>query len=82
MLRMRLNEGVNTKKFAELFGLSFERLFGKYLPTYVDNGFIEKHGDNYSFSLKGRYVSSYILSTMLDFNSDILSGIVNGMDKS
>jgi hypothetical protein len=40
-----------------------------------------KHGKNYAFTVKGMYVSNYILSTMLDFDSDISYGIANGSDR-
>jgi len=81
MLRLRMNDGLDTEKFAELFGVSFERLFGKYLKLYTENGFMVKNGSSYAFTTKGMYVSSYILSAMLDFNSNIIEGIVNGTNQ-
>lgn len=81
MLRLRLKEGIDTDTFAEKFGLSFERMFGKYLDTYVKNGYMEKEGRFYRFTLKGMFVSNYILSAMLDFDSEIINGVVNGTDK-
>lgn len=82
MLRMRLKEGVDTVRFAELFGLDFEKLYGKKLELYVNNGFMFHEGTNYSFTLKGMYVSNYILSSMIDFNSTIAEGIADGSDKA
>jgi oxygen-independent coproporphyrinogen III oxidase len=81
MLRLRLNEGLNTEEFRELFNQNFDRIYGKYLKLYMENGFMVKRGPNYAFTTKGRYVSNYILSTMLDFDSSIVSNIVNGTDK-
>ncbi|MHB1151671.1 MAG: radical SAM family heme chaperone HemW [Eubacteriales bacterium] len=81
MLHLRLNEGLNTEQFRDSFNLNFERIYDKYLKIYVDNGFMEKNNSNYSFTTKGRYVSNYILSAMLDFDSSIVSNIVNGTDK-
>lgn len=69
MLRMRLNEGVDTDAFAARFGVSFERLFGKYLALYSENGFMKKEGRHWCFTPKGMYVSNYILSAMLDFDT-------------
>ena len=40
MLRLRLCDGIDTDDFAEKFGLSFERIFGKYLSQYTENGFM------------------------------------------
>jgi hypothetical protein len=56
-------------------------MYGKYLKLYIENGFMLKRGSNYAFTTKGMYVSNYILSTMLDFDSSIVSNIVNGTDK-
>lgn len=81
MLRMRLSEGIDTDVFSTTFGVSFEKLFEKFLPLYLKNGFIVKDGRNYFFSTKGMFVSNYILSAMLDFDSDIIKGVVNGSDK-
>lgn len=81
MLQLRLKSGLNTEKFRELFGRSFERMYGKYLPAYVENGFMVKNGANYAFTVKGMYVSNYILSTMLDFDGGIAEGIADGSDK-
>lgn len=81
MLRMRLTDGVDTDAFAARFGVSFEKLFGKYLKLYGTNGFMEKYGRRWRFTPKGMYVSNYILSAMLDFDSDILNGIADGSDR-
>lgn len=81
MLGMRLKEGVDTEFFAATFGLDFERVFGNLLQNYAKNGFMEKNGRRWCFTPKGMFVSNYILSSMLDFDSDILKGIADGSDK-
>lgn len=81
MLRLRLTDGVDTDVFAAKFGVSFERLFGKFLPLYLENGFMQKTGRKYTFTPKGMYVSNYILSAMLDFDSDIIKGVADGRDR-
>ena len=81
MLRLRLTEGVDEDAFAERFGLSFERMFGKYLRLYTENGFMEKNGRFYRFTPKGMFVSNYILSAMLDFESELISGVADGTDR-
>ena len=50
---------------------------------YIDNGFMTYDGDSYAFTPKGMYVSSYILSNILDFdeNSHIITSIADGSDK-
>jgi putative oxygen-independent coproporphyrinogen III oxidase len=81
MLRLRLAEGVDTVEFERRFGLSFERLFDKYLDVYTENGFMQKRGNSYSLTLKGMYVSNYILSAMLDFDEAAYGAISTGLDK-
>ncbi len=81
MLRMRLTEGIDTAAFATKFGVDFEKMFEKFLPLYVKNGFMTHKGRFYSFTAKGMYVSNYILSAMLDFKSNIIKGVADGTDK-
>ena len=81
MLQLRLTRGLDVNKFYELFGIDFERMYARYLPVYVENGFMEKSENFYRFTLKGMYVSNYILSAMLDFDSEILDNIARGTDK-
>lgn len=82
MLRMRLNEGIDVRDFAETFGRDFEKMYGKYLKLYVENGFMTHKGSRYAFTLKGMYVSNYILSSMIDFEGSIADGIAEGTDKT
>lgn len=81
MLRLRLTDGVDSDAFAAKFGVSFEKMFGKYLPMYIENGFMENIGRKYRFTPKGMFVSNYILSAMLDFDSDMIAGCADGSDR-
>lgn len=81
MLSLRLNKGINTHEFNRKFGLDFDVMFQELLPVYVDNGFMKKTDEGYAFTAKGMYVSNYILSSMLDFSSEIDKNIACGMDK-
>ncbi len=81
MLRLRLTDGIDAAEFEQRFGLPLERLYGKYLNVYTENGFMQKRGNAYSFTLKGMYVSNYILSTMLDFDESVYSTLSSGLDK-
>lgn len=80
MLRMRLNEGINTDKFLELFGVDFEKLYGSYIEKYTKNGFMQKKDKNYSLTLNGMFVSNYILADMLDFSEKSIAKIVTGVN--
>lgn len=69
MLRMRLNEGIDTRKFLMLFGKDFERTYGKKLAKYIKGGFVEYENGHYRFTRSGMFVSNYILSDILDFDA-------------
>ncbi len=67
MLRMRLNEGVDTRKFLMLFGKDFDRIYGYKLVKYIKGGLVEHRDGRYFFTRQGMFVSNYILSDILDF---------------
>lgn len=69
MLRMRLNEGIDTRKFLMLFGKDFERTYGKKLAKYIKGGFVEYENGYYRFTRTGMFVSNYILSDILNFDA-------------
>ncbi len=81
MLSLRLTSGINVIEFKRLFEMDFEKMFEELLPAYVENGFMDKTSTGYAFTPKGMYVSNYILSSMLEFSSEIDRNIANGMDK-
>lgn len=81
MLNLRLKKGINIIEFKKMFGLDFEDMYKDLLGAYVENGFMDKTGNGYAFTTKGMYVSNYILSAMLDFDSEIDINIANGLDK-
>lgn len=80
MLRMRLNEGIDTEKFFEMFGLDFDKIFSEFFGEYIESGFVRKNGNSYSFTPNGMYISNYILSEMLDYNEQSLAKILIGTD--
>lgn len=67
MLRMRLFSGVNLAEYASEFGEDFSRKYGEKLKRYIDGGFVTLDARRCAFTLKGMYVSNYILSEILDF---------------
>ncbi len=84
MLKLRLTEGISSIEFSTRFGMNFDAVYGRRLKIYIDNGFMRYDGDRYSFTPKGMYVSNYILSAILDFDSEsrIIGGIADGSDKA
>ena len=78
MLRLRLVEGIDTADFKERFGIDFESLYGQYLDSYIAGGFMVDTGRGYALTPVGMCVSNEILSTMLSFDSDIVSGMAEG----
>jgi len=81
MLALRLTAGIDTAEFTKLFGLDFEKMYRELLKAYVDGGFMRRTEKGYAFTVKGMYVSNYILSSMLDFDSEIDRNIANGTDR-
>lgn len=81
MLNLRLKGGLDTAEFTRLFNLDFEKMYSELLKAYVEGGFMTKTAKGYSFTVKGMYVSNYILSSMLDFDSEIDRNIANGTDR-
>lgn len=81
MLRMRLNEGVIVRDFNSIFGLDFDEIYGDFLKPYIDGGFVSHQNGAYAFTVKGKFVSNYILSSMLDFDGEIANNISKGTDK-
>ncbi len=81
MLKLRLTEGINVNEFKEMFGKDFGEMFEKQLKLYMDNGFIEFKNGHYFFTTKGMYVSNYILSTFMTYESDISKNMANGLYK-
>ncbi|MBQ8836859.1 MAG: radical SAM family heme chaperone HemW [Clostridia bacterium] len=67
MLRMRLFDGVDLMEYRREFGEDFMRKYGAKLERYINGGFVTANSTKCAFSLKGMYVSNYILSEILDF---------------
>ncbi|MBQ5389410.1 MAG: coproporphyrinogen III oxidase, partial [Clostridia bacterium] len=67
MLRMRLFDGVLLHEYRNTFGQDFAKKYGEKLRRYVDGGFVKLDGVRCAFTVKGMYVSNYILSDILDF---------------
>ena len=67
MLRMRLSCGVNRVDFEREFGVPFEEKFPD-IKRFVDSGYVICDAGSYKFSDEGFFVSSYILSEILDFS--------------
>ncbi len=81
MLKLRLTDGINVNEFKYNFEKDFSTMFEKELKLYIDNGFMEFKNEHYYFTTKGMYVSNYILSTFLTFDSEIAKNIAKGLDK-
>ena len=66
MLRMRLREGVPFEEFERRFGCTFYDAFPA-ARRFPGTGHVLCDGGSYRFSDEGFFVSSYILSEILDF---------------
>ena len=67
MLRMRLFEGVNLGEYRQTFDRDFVKKYGEKLERYIKGGFVKLDNVRCAFTVKGMYVSNYILSEILDF---------------
>lgn len=67
MLRMRLEEGVNSADFDTRFASlgAFRERYGEKLRRYIPGGFVRETDEGYAFTTKGFRVSNYILSEIL-----------------
>lgn len=68
MLSFRLSRGLDEKKFAEEFGVSFTEKYGGKIDKYLKTGIVKKTDTGYALTRKGMLVSNYYLSDILDFN--------------
>ena len=67
MLNMRLFCGVDMMDYRREFGEDFMHKYSSRLERYIDGGFVKVKDGRCAFTVKGMYVSNYILSEILDF---------------
>lgn len=78
MLRLRTSYGIDLGEFRELFGRDFDALYGSRLPQYENGGYMKREDGRVFLTPEGMFVSSYILSDLLDFDGDIAEGEASG----
>nr|MBQ5811136.1 radical SAM family heme chaperone HemW [Clostridia bacterium] len=67
MLRLRLFDGLSLSDYRREFGRDFISKYGDKLARFIEGGFMKLSTDSIAFTVKGMYVSNYILSELLDF---------------
>ena len=67
MLRLRLRAGVEEDTFRRRFGASFAELYGRKLEKYIPGGFAGHQDGRWFLTVRGLFVSNYILSDVLEF---------------
>lgn len=67
MLRLRLFDGLELEEYKKEFGRDFINKYGERIRNFVDGGFMSLDTRRLAFTVKGMYVSNYILSEILDF---------------
>ena len=67
MLGMRLSDGISLSDFRKRFGADALSVYPR-IEEFVRSGHVLREGDILRFSEKGIFVSSYILSEILDFS--------------
>ena len=78
MLRLRTSYGIDLGEFRDLFGRDFDALYGSRLPQYEKGGYMKREDGRVFLTPEGMFVSSYILSDLLDFDGDIAEGEASG----
>ena len=58
---LRMNNGISTEKFKNLFGEDIESIYGFELIKFMNLGLIQKNGDRYFLTRKGIDVSNSVL---------------------
>ncbi len=66
MLGMRLYEGIEKAEFVEKFGEQVANAYLEPLKDYVADGYVIIRDEVYSFTEKGMFVSSYIISDVME----------------
>lgn len=72
MLRLRLAAGIKFDDFRFRFRADFEEMFGRKLAPYLGGGFMVRRENGIALTPKGMFVSNYILSDLLDFDSSVM----------
>lgn len=72
MLRLRLAAGIKLEEFRFRFGTDFMDMFGRKLVPYIRGGFMVRREDSIALTPRGMFVSNYILSDLLDFDSSVM----------
>ena len=72
MLRLRLAAGIKLDEFRFRFNADFEDMFGRKTVPYLRGGFMVRRDNSIAFTPSGMFVSNYILSDLLDFDSSVM----------
>ena len=72
MLRLRLTAGIRLDDFRFRFRTDFEDMFERKLMPYLKGGYMVKRENSIALTPKGMFISNYILSDLLDFDSSIM----------
>lgn len=62
---LRLNEGIDTVRLKECFGIDFEKRYSGTLERYLKSGHLARTQKGYALTRKGFEISNYILSDLL-----------------
>lgn len=65
-LGLRMTEGVREADFAEYFGQSLSKIYGKILHKYEQMGFLEQKDGWWRFTRRGIHVSNVILAEFIE----------------
>ena len=66
MLSLRLDEGIDLKKFKHRFKLDFDNLYLNKIENYFSNNILEKNKDFYKLTEKGKLFANEVANNFVD----------------
>tara|TARA_B100000579_G_scaffold199256_1_gene162945 strand:+ start:7488 stop:8687 length:1200 start_codon:yes stop_codon:yes gene_type:complete len=66
MLSLRLDEGIDLKKFKHRFKLDFDHLYLNKIENYFSNNILEKNKDFYKLTEKGKLFANEVANNFVD----------------
>ncbi len=64
-LGLRLTSGISTKEFEKQFGKNFDTIYGSITQKHIEDGLLEKNGENIRLTELGRDVCNVVMSSYI-----------------
>ena len=64
-LGLRLTKGISTRKFEEQFGVAYDTIYGSITQKHINDGLLEKNGENIRLTELGMDVCNVVMSSYI-----------------